>query len=92
MQRWNKANRIWRDSGLNIKEIVTHGVTQSIFKLHINSWVPNNRFFIIPIFFFAHLHENWHSQYKHPNIKISVIKYEENMWKTYEKYINSIVH
>ena len=32
-------------------------------------------------YFFTHLHRNWRSQYKYFSIKISVIKYEKNMWK-----------
>ena len=37
--------------------------------------------FVIPNIFFTCLDRNWGSQYKHFSIKISVIKYEENMWK-----------
>ena len=43
---------------------------------------------------FTHLYRNWRSQYKHSNIKISVIKYEKKNVKTCEKdpYIGSVVH
>ena len=37
--------------------------------------------FVIPNIFFTCLDRNWGSQYKHFSIKISVIKYEENVKK-----------
>ena len=45
-------------------------------------------------YFFTHLYRNWRSQHKHSSNKISVIKYEKNMWTICEKrsiYTGSIV-
>ena len=39
---------------------------------------PHPRYLLFHILFTL-LYQNWQSQYKHSNIKISVIKYEENM-------------
>ena len=56
-----------------------------IFYFFPNSSPNAYLFFIIPNNFFSYLYRNWPSQYKDFNIKISVIKYEKNIWKTYEK-------
>ena len=36
-------------------------------------------------YFLTHLYGNWRSQYKHSNIKVSLIKYEKNMEKHVKK-------
>ena len=58
------------------------------FSSHLTTPPPpsHNTYFDPPFiyyfkYFFTHLHRNWRSQYKYFSIKISVIKYEKNMWK-----------
>ena len=62
-----------------------------IFVVFFNS-PPPNAYLDLPFicyskYFFTNLYQNQRSQYKQLNIKVWVIKYEKNMWKTWKKTI-----
>ena len=47
-------------------------------------WIHDRIYLLFQIFFYSP-YRNWRSQYKHSNIKISVIKYDKNMTNIWKK-------
>ena len=84
---------------VNLEEIKFCGLLYQPNLISLSAYsAPQNLIYSSFIYYskysFTHLYRNWRSQYKHSNIKISVIKYEKKNVKTCEKdpYIGSVVH